>query len=199
MSQPENGNALLERDLVVRALHGQLARGEEGLSAVPKTLERVLVEESWRDRIDTHTRERFTFAHFAEFVTAPPLAGLGADVDLVQRLVRGTPTERLVRDALRRRSGGQTTGEMALDDVHARFNGNRRGYLLGRLHRERPDLLARVDAGEISAYAAAVEAGFRRRTVTLCIDTADDAVRALLRRFPPAELRAALDRVEAER
>jgi hypothetical protein len=118
-----------------------------------------LREESWRDRIDTHTRERFTFDHLAEFVTAPPLAGLGADVELVQRLVRGTPAERLLRQALK---PGQGRRNMRGDTPEARrriTNNRTRGYVLERLHRERPDLLARVDAGELSAHNAAVQAG----------------------------------------
>jgi hypothetical protein len=39
----------------------------------------------------------------------------------------------------------------------------RSGYWLSRLRATRPDLARRVDAGEISAYAAAVSAGLRRR------------------------------------
>jgi len=37
--------------------------------------------------------------------------------------------------------------------------GNRRAYLLERLHRQAPDYYARVVAGELSAHAAAVAAG----------------------------------------
>jgi hypothetical protein len=36
-------------------------------------------------------------------------------------------------------------------------------HTLRRLHRERPDLLDRVTKGELSANAAAIEAGFRRK------------------------------------
>jgi hypothetical protein len=41
--------------------------------------------------------------------------------------------------------------------------GNTANYLLARLERDRPDLAAKVRAKELSAYAAAIEAGFRRR------------------------------------
>jgi hypothetical protein len=36
-------------------------------------------------------------------------------------------------------------------------------YTLARLRRDRPDLAAQVEAGELSAHAAAIEAGFRRK------------------------------------
>jgi hypothetical protein len=40
--------------------------------------------------------------------------------------------------------------------------GTGRNYTLARLRRDRPDLAARVRAGELSANAAAIEAGFRK-------------------------------------
>jgi hypothetical protein len=71
--------------------------------------------------------------------------------------------------------------------------------LLRRLRRDRPDLAARVDAGELSAHAAAVEAGFRRPTRTVPIHTPEAAVRALLRVFSRDDLRRALRVVNKER
>jgi hypothetical protein len=43
-----------------------------------------------------------------------------------------------------------------------RRTGNSRAYTLDRLKRERPDLFERVARKELSANAAAIEAGFRR-------------------------------------
>jgi hypothetical protein len=169
-----------------------LYSGRDGLAGVPTTLERVLAEGLWRDRVDTRTHERFVFDHFVEFVTTTPPAGLGATVDLVQRIVRGTPAERLLFDALRRKPGRQPKDAAAIGNPQ----GWTTGYLLGRLHRDHPALFARVEAGEITAYAASVEAGLRPRKTTIRVDTPENAVRALLRRFTAAELRAALDRCE---
>jgi hypothetical protein len=52
---------------------------------------------------------------------------------------------------------------------------------LRRLARSRPDLLARVESGELSAHAAAVEAGIRKPMRSIPVDTPDAAIRALLR------------------
>jgi hypothetical protein len=51
-------------------------------------------------------------------------------------------------------------------DVHSsgRPSGNSRAAALRRLRKDRPDLHARILAGEISAHAAMVEAGFRHQT-----------------------------------
>jgi hypothetical protein len=51
----------------------------------------------------------------------------------------------------------------AIADVHVRPSGNSAAAALRRLERHRPDILERVLAGEISAHAGAVEAGFRKR------------------------------------
>ena len=52
------------------------------------------------------------------------------------------------------------------------MNMNDRGqtYTLRRLDRDHPELFGRVKAGELSANAAAIEAGFRVKTVTLPLD-----------------------------
>ena len=63
---------------------------------------------------------------------------------------------------------------------------------LARLRRDRPDLAERVIAGDLSASAAAIEAGFRRPMKSIPIDSPESAVKALLRVFDRADLLAAL-------
>ena len=60
-------------------------------------------------------------------------------------------------------------------------------YTLRRLARDRPELLDRVEAGELSPNAAAIEAGFRRRTWTAPHDI-ERLADALMRRYTAAEL-----------
>ena len=56
---------------------------------------------------------------------------------------------------------------------------NGRAYYLARLRRVRPDLAARVDAGELSAYRAAVEAGLRSPLATVQVASPETAIRSL--------------------
>lgn len=203
MSPTDNGDTpLLERGLLIGALYGQLLRGEEGLSAVPKALARVLREGAWRDRIDTHTRQRYTFDHFMEFAVADAPAGLGSDLDLLVRLVRGTEAEAALNDALRLGQGSVVRVKMAenpaIPDRGARWRrpNEYRAQTRDRLQRKRPDLLALVDAGELSLNAAAVTAGIRRRQTTVDLTAPTKAVRVLLRHFTADELRQALNEVE---
>ena len=48
-------------------------------------------------------------------------------------------------------------------NVHVRPSGNSRAAFLRRLRKDRPDIHGRVLAGELSAYAGMVEAGFRKK------------------------------------
>jgi hypothetical protein len=57
----------------------------------------------------------------------------------------------------------EVTHDTIMSDQKAKpAQGTSVAYTLRRLARERPDLLARVEAGELSANKAAIEAGFRK-------------------------------------
>jgi len=71
--------------------------------------------------------------------------------------------------------------------------GNSPTYVLRRLQRDHPALAERVMKGELSANAAAIEAGFRKRTIRVP-DDADAAIDALVGRFGIERVRAALAR-----
>jgi len=54
-------------------------------------------------------------------------------------------------------------GPAGKHNVHIRPSGNSRAAFLRRLRKDRPDIHARVLAGELSPYAGMIEAGFRKR------------------------------------
>jgi hypothetical protein len=61
-------------------------------------------------------------------------------------------------------------------------------YILARLKRDRPDLARQVIDGAVSVHAVAIEAGIRKRTKSIPIDTPTEALRALLRVLSVSEL-----------
>ena len=71
--------------------------------------------------------------------------------------------------------------------------GTQAAYLLARLIRDHPALAHRVQAGELSAHRAAIEAGFRRPTVTVPADNVEQAVHKLIARYGLAAVRKALE------
>ena len=54
-----------------------------------------------------------------------------------------------------------------VNSVQEPKGGNGKTYTLRRLARDNPDLLAKVESGELSANAAAIEAGFRKKLTPL--------------------------------
>jgi hypothetical protein len=77
----------------------------------------------------------------------------------------------------RQESADIKTDNVSLDPQH----GNRRDYTLTRLKRARPDLFARVTRQELSANAAAIEAGFRKKPSPL------EQIQKLLPKLTPQE------------
>lgn len=178
-----SGDPLLEADVVVDRLRHAMGEGEAGLKHFPGLLKRALREGSWRERVIAKTGKAVQFESFVEFVETDPLDGLGASLRVVENLIRDDAEakdllDKTVYNITRRRSG--TAPEAALR----------------KLRKDRPDLHAHVLAGDLSPHAAMLEAGFRRRTATIYVDTPQAALQALLRRFTHNQLRDALDELE---
>lgn len=183
---------LVLNDQVVEATRSALSRGESGLANVPGLIARVIREDMWRRRVITRTGEPAEFTRFIDFVTTEPLEGLGADVRLLKRICQDDKTALdLLDKALKGRQGERTD---LLDNIQevAAPTGTSERAALRRLRKDRPDLHAAVLAGEKSAHAAMVEAGFRPRTATIRVDDVSRAVASLLRYYTADEIRGAL-------
>ena len=92
---------------------------------------------------------------------------------------------------------GTNQHSAGVDNVNSN-GGNDQTYLVARLKRDDPDLAQEVVEGRMSAHAAAVKAGIKKPTATIPVDTADNAVRALLRRFSAAAIIDAATRLDLE-
>ncbi|AGA33761.1 hypothetical protein TVNIR_2101 [Thioalkalivibrio nitratireducens DSM 14787] len=81
---------------------------------------------------------------------------------------------------------GPGRGNKTGDNVTRLSRGNDQTYTLRRLARDNPELLGKVEAGELTANAAAIEAGFRKPTKSIPVDSAESAVRGTAARVPGA-------------
>lgn len=150
----------------VEALGSALLRGGAALENVPGLLKRLLREEAWREfqpKIGPVVRHE----RFADFVTTPPVQGLGASVELVRRIVADdVEALDLLDRALQGKHGGDRT-KSANSTLDPNGRGTTKDYALRRLRKDAPELHAEVLAGRLSAHAAMVKAGFRPRTFTV--------------------------------
>jgi len=134
----------------------------------PTGRESVRWRNAWRERVIRATGQRVQFSSFSEFVTTPPLEGLGATMDQLRGICRGDPEALVaIEDALGTRQGERNDLH---DNVMKSEQGNSTEYALRRLKKDRPDLHEQVLAGKIKPHAAMVEAGFRPKTMTLPSD-----------------------------
>lgn len=178
---------LKQRDSMCAALYQCVQRGDGSLRNAPGLLLQIIREDAWRERLVEPTGEIVKFDSFDEFITTTPPDGLGATVEQIERLVRDdedATTE--LRDVLK------SPGRLRNNVTGVLVTGNALPYTLDRLKHQRPDLYERVKAKQLSANAAAIEAGFRKRTASIPVDTPEAAVQALLRRFTRSQLVEAL-------
>ena len=161
------GDLSRERDTLVRSLAAMMKQGEAGLSHVPKLVTQIIKTDAWRERV-TALGHPAAFAHFEQFVTTAPLAGLGVSMGFLRDMCR---IDAVALDALDQvmqgRQGQRTDLGNNVPEVEGRPEGNTRAKALRRLRAHRPDLHARVLAGELSAHRAMVDAGFRREKTVL--------------------------------
>lgn len=168
----------------VASLSDALRRGGAALESVPLQIKQVLVDGSWRHFV-TRLGKEVHHERFADFVTTPPLAGLGASVDLIGRLVAAdVEAADLLDRALQNRSGNPGTG----NNVPGRPEGNSREKALRRLRSTAPELHADVLAGRLSAHAAMVQAGYRPKTATVRTDSPEQVASALRRLLGPEDI-----------
>lgn len=161
-----------------------------GLHDVAHKIALVIKNEAWR-RFELPTREIVEHLSFAAFVASPAPRGLETDVDTVRRVCRDDATYLDIVDrALQvdQRPGQRTDLVRNAHKVDRPASGTRERSLR-RLRKDRPDLHAEVLAGNLTAHAAMIQAGFRRRTITVPVDI-ERAAQALRRHFDAEELKA---------
>jgi hypothetical protein len=168
----------------VAALVDTLRRGGSALESVPHQIKQIMRDETWRHFV-TRLGKEVRHERFADFVTTPPLAGLGTDIALVRRLV-ADDIEAL--DLLDQALQNPVGSNVPLYNVQGQAPaGNAKDRALRKLRKDAPELHAEVLAGRLSAHRAMVKAGFRPATFTVRPDPAS-AARTLRKYMTPEQL-----------
>lgn len=168
---------------LVDALSSALDHGGHGLNNAPSLLRRLLIEEGWRE-FETARGEIVRYSKFVDFVTTPPLKGLGTNVDLVRRIITSdSEALELFRNAMKEKPGPKSR-----DNVTRTETGNSRGYTLQRLRKDAPELHAEVLADRLSAHAAMVKAGFRPKTISVPVGRPESIAEKLRKHLAPEDL-----------
>jgi hypothetical protein len=129
------------------------------INGIPKIVAELLDTEAWRIFLVSMQLHRNT--DFLAFITDPPHMGCGWDPGMVEALLQKSGDQITL---MRWRQAVTAPQGAHHDNVMMKVSqGNSLAYTLDRLSRERPDLLAKVESKRMSANAAAIQAGFRKK------------------------------------
>jgi hypothetical protein len=162
--QPINTLRNLQRSI----MHG----GERAFELVPMSLKTLIEHKVWKE---CHDKNGQPFKSFEAFAAAPFWFGLNSTVNELKAFcIKHDDVRRLIDEAVdpaplvdyseAGAKGGR--GNKASDNITG-FRGTDPTYTLKRLKRDRPDLAEKVVRGELSAHAAAIDAGFRKQPTPL--------------------------------
>jgi len=182
---------LPDEEDVINVLQQEMGRGSKKLfDVVPVILRAVIDKDLWSSRTN---KRGVPFATFEDFVVHPLWWGLESTIDDLLAYCRNAPeVQQLIRARISpaKSCQGQRTDLQHRDIVTKSRDddrGNAATYTLARLKRDRPDLAAEVVAGRLSANAAAIAAGFRRKTWTAPTDV-ELLAAAIAKRYTPDEV-----------
>jgi hypothetical protein len=202
-------NEPLVKGNLVDDLLDALQDAKYGLAGVPAAIKAVIAQQAWKERLIPKLNKVQRFERFEDFVTTPPLEGLGTDIAMLINICRDDVEARDAIERITLRGPGNPTGanqySVAPDagnggnhnniiNSSKAVQGTSESYARRKLRKSRPDLLARVDAHELKATAAMREAGYRKPTVTVRTDSPESAARTLIGHMD-ADLRRELARL----
>jgi hypothetical protein len=148
-----------------RWLHFEILRLAEGTEEIEVRLMRHVAAFE-----DTRAFEKLTdasgrsFVDFADYCRTPEPYGLGRTPDVLRKEIK-----------LRSRGTNQYTRGGDNITSSPKERGTDRDYTVARLERDRPDLAERVEAGELSANAAAIEAKHRSPRASINLSSPESA------------------------
>ena len=187
-------------DDLVQSLRNSLHNREHSIRAFPGLLLRTIETEAWRS-FKTPLGELVVNETFHQFLMKEPFNGLGISDSYARQIVQDNkPALDALDQALQVASGAPVGNQNAANDKTTLYNiqdckapsGTSESAALRRLRKDRPDLHAKVLDGELSAHAAAVQAGFRPTTFTVRADNPTSIANTLRRRLNRDVLAAVL-------
>lgn len=158
---------LLDNGQTVEALADALRSGKSGLANVPGLVKVVIRDRCWAERAVGADHRRVAYQDFVRFVTDPPLEGLGTDVETLKRLCSSDIEALDAIDAALQRNDGNQPSTVDIVNGCERPTGNSAERALRVLRNQFPELHSEVIAGRMSPHKAAVQAGIRKKTVTV--------------------------------
>jgi hypothetical protein len=146
-------------DITMSAIH----YGCSKLDSIPVYLRRIIENRAWECR-QVKMRGVVQLANLRELITKEPMEGWGENPERIEGLIKHDPEVLVLwREAMKGQAGRPKMGSNPT--ILEKDRG--KAYTVSRLQREAPELFAQVVAGTLSANAAAIQAGFRKKPTAL--------------------------------
>ena len=155
-------NPIENEQIAARACQCVL-HGAGRLQNFPGLIKKIIELRAWEER-QIRTGEIVRLKSLAELITLPQLRGWNEDLKKIEALLKDDPEALAAfRKEIHGNQGQRTDLGNNITEVNERVTGTSRAYTLSRLKRESPELFAEVCDGKLSANAAAIKAGFRKK------------------------------------
>lgn len=156
---------------ICSACEQAIRHGVGRLDAVPGLIKRIITEELWRER-KVETGEIVKLNSFRELITGKRYKGWETNPKQVEAVIRTDPDVLAMwKKEMYGHHGGDRKSEQVIKHdiimLDKAVQGTSRSYTVARLKDQRPDLFAQVKSGKLSANAAAIKAGFRKKKTAL--------------------------------
>ena len=151
-------------------LYFQRAVRDNKLKELVAFVRSLLDARAWEHFITIRMGKPEKNATLGEFLTADPYRGCGYDLATIDALVKQACDPELYARWRKEITAPAHRPDKSNDNIMTSIKaqqGTSRAYTLTRLREQRPDLFKRVAAKELSANAAAVEAGWRTKPTPL--------------------------------
>ncbi len=181
---------LLRRNAnLVDLLGSALRDGDHALATVPNLLKQVLADDGWREFV-TQRGDHVAYDRIDDFISTPPLKGLGATMELVERVIGTDDPDllRLWRQARKGKPGRPKKGAKNNPDSGSNIGHDETPLAAERLARDAPDEYEAVRRGEKTINAAARAAGIRPHRISVRLDRPESIAASLRKHMPPDQL-----------
>ena len=159
-----------ENENICSSAEEALRWGGNYIQNFPGLIRKIIELEAWKEREVQHEGV-IKLNSLCELITEKPLKGWGTTIEKVQKYINDDP-DLLV---MFREHTIQTEGKKPKHEDYTgnnvtsinRVTGNSKAYTLQRLKENHEELYNEVKEGKLSANAAAIQAGFRKKDTPL--------------------------------
>lgn len=194
----------------IEALSIAVRHGGSGLDGVPKLIVDVVEHHRWQHYYDRVTQKEIDYSDFTEFARG----GLNTSIAMLKRMCSDNPEAINAIDKAMQAPVGTNQYSQGDDNIHTHDKresptGTSADAAIRRLRNHAIDtdsgeildpkinqLYEAVLAGEMSPNAAAIEAGFRKRMISIPADDADRAARSIRENMLPETISRLVKQLE---